>query len=89
MTFDLVSALSPTVTDADERAEFLADPRAALAKAGLDVPAWMDVTVAEGNTPALSITLPPLLAPDELAEMHLDDAAGAYYTFCRPSTCYD
>jgi len=89
MSFDLVSALAPTVTDADARAAFLADPRTALANAGLEVPEWMELTIAEGHTPALSITLPPMLAPDELSEAHLDGVAGGYCAFCRPGMCDD
>lgn len=76
MSFDLVSALSPTVTDANARAAFLADPRTALAEAGLELPEWFQITVTEGHAPALGLTLPPLLAEGELSETHLDPAAG-------------
>lgn len=87
MSFDLVSALSPTVTDAVARAAFLADPRAALAEAGLVLPEWFGISVTEGDAPALALTLPPLLAPGELSETHLGNATGgaAYDT---GYTCY-
>jgi hypothetical protein len=88
MSFDLVSALSPTVTDAEARAAFLADPRTALAKAGLDLPEWFGITVTEGDAPTLALTLPPMLAEGELSETHLDNAAGGYCVFCRPGMCY-
>jgi hypothetical protein len=35
-----VAALTPAVTDANARERFLADPKAALAAAGLDLPEW-------------------------------------------------
>ena len=35
-----VAALTPAVTDANARERFLADPRAVLAAAGLDLPEW-------------------------------------------------
>ena len=82
MSFDLVSALAPTLTDADARAAFLADPRAALATAGLEVPEWTDLTVTEGQKPVLSITLPPMLDPDELSEAHLGEVGGGGIILC-------
>ena len=74
---DLLTALAPALTDADARARFLADPRAALAVAGLAVPDWVAVTAHEADAPELSITLPPLLDPDaELTDEHLTAVSG-------------
>ena len=74
---DLLAALAPALTDTDARARFLADPRAALAAAGLAVPGWIAVTAHEGDAPELAITLPPPLDPDaELCEEQLDAVSG-------------
>ena len=74
---DFLAALAPALTDADARARFLADPRAALAAAGLSVPDWITVTALEGDTPELAITLPPALDPDaELSEEQLAAVSG-------------
>lgn len=74
---DFLAALAPALTDADARARFLADPRAALASAGLAVPDWIAVTASEGDAPELAIVLPPMLDPDaELSEEQLDAVSG-------------
>jgi hypothetical protein len=74
---DLLGALAPALTDADARAAFLADPRSALAAAGLDVPDWIAVTAREGDTPELALVLPPLLDMDgELSEEQLAVVSG-------------
>jgi hypothetical protein len=78
-----LAALAPAVTDADARERFLADPRAVLAAAGLDLPEWFTVTAREGDAPELTITVPGLLDPDaELSEEELAAVAGGYYTCC-------
>ena len=72
-----LAALAPAVTDAKARERFLADPKAALAVAGLDLPEWFTVSAREGDAAELSITLPPLLDPDaDLSEEQLDVVAG-------------
>ncbi len=55
---------SRVVTDADARERFLADPKAVLAAAGLDLPEWFTVTVREGDAAELIITVPALRDPD-------------------------
>lgn len=83
---DLLAALAPALTDAQARDRFLADPRAALAAAGLDLPQWVNVTAREGSAPELTVTLPPLLDPDsELTEENLTVVSGG----CRSGICYD
>lgn len=70
-------ALAPAVTDANARERFLADPRAVLAVAGLDLPEWIVVSAREGNTAELCITLPSLLDPEaELSEETLAAVSG-------------
>ena len=59
-----LAALTPAVTDADARERFLADPKAVLAAAGLDLPEWFTVTAREGDAAELTITLPALRDPD-------------------------
>jgi hypothetical protein len=72
-----LAALAPAVTDATARERFLADPKAVLAAAGLDLPEWFTVSAREGDAAELTITLPPLLDPDaDLTEEQLAAAAG-------------
>ena len=71
-----VAALAPAVTDADARYRFLADPKAVLAAAGLDLPEWFTVTAREGDAAELTITVPALLDPDALSDEQLDVVAG-------------
>ena len=71
-----VAALAPAVTDADARERFLADPKAVLAAAGLDLPEWFTVTAREGDAAELIITVPALLDPDALSDEQLDVVAG-------------
>jgi len=63
--FTDLAALAPSVTDAQARERFLADPKAALLAAGLDLPEWFTVSAREGDAPELTITLPPLLDRDD------------------------
>ena len=72
-----VAALTPAVTDANARERFLADPKAVLAGAGLDLPEWFTVSAREGDAAELIITLPALLDPDaDLSDMELEGVAG-------------
>ena len=70
-----LAALTPAVTDADARERFLADPKAVLAAAGLDLPEWFTVTAREGDAAELTITLPALRDPD-LSDDVLEGVAG-------------
>ncbi len=73
-----LAALAPAVTDADARERFLADPKAVLALAGLDLPEWFTVTAREGDAAELIITVPGLRDPDaDLSDEDLDGAGGA------------
>ena len=81
-----VAALTPAVTDADARERFLADPKAVLAAAGLDLPEWFTVSAREGDAAELIITLPALRDPDaDLSDMELEGVAGGDGT--RAMTC--
>ncbi len=72
-----LAALTPAVTDADTRERFLADPKAVLAAAGLDLPEWFTVSAREGEAAELIITLPALLDPDaDLTEEQLAAVSG-------------
>ena len=74
-----LAALAPAVTDAAARERFLADPKAVLAAAGLDLPEWFTVSAREGDAAELIITLPALLDPDAaLSEEQLAAAAGGW-----------
>jgi hypothetical protein len=72
-----LAALTPAVTDANARKRFLADPRAVLAAAGLDLPEWFTVTARQGDTAELIITVPALRDPDaDLSDEQLAAVAG-------------
>jgi hypothetical protein len=72
-----LAALAPAVTDAKARERFLADPKAVLAVAGLDLPEWFTVSAREGDVAELTITLPPLLDPNaDLSEEQLAAVSG-------------
>ncbi|MDA1174608.1 MAG: hypothetical protein O2826_08845, partial [Chloroflexi bacterium] len=67
----------PAVTDADARERFLADPKAVLAAAGLDLPEGFTVTARKGDAAELTITVPALLDPDaDLSDDVLERVAG-------------
>ena len=75
-----VAALTPAVTDANARERFLADPRAVLVAAGLDLPEWFTVSAREGDAAKLTITLPALRDPDaDLSDVDLEGVAGGGY----------
>ena len=72
-----LAALAPAVTDADARERFLADPKAVLAAAGLDLPEWFTVTAREGDAAELIITVPGLRDPDaDLSDAVLEGVTG-------------
>ncbi len=72
-----LAALAPAVTDAKARERFLADPKAVLVAAGLDLPEWFTVSAREGDAAELIITLPALLDPDaDLSEEQLAAVSG-------------
>jgi hypothetical protein len=78
-----LAALAPAVTDAQSRERFLADPRAVLAAARLDLPEWFTVTAREGDAAELTINLPDLLDPDaDLSEDQLAAVAGGICEGC-------
>ncbi len=73
-----LAALAPAVTDAKARERFLANPKAALAAAGLELPEWFTVSAREGDAAELIITLPALLDPNaDLSEEQLAAVAGS------------
>ncbi len=74
-----LAALTPAVTDADARERFLADPKAVLATAGLDLPGVVHGrTEGDGRThhhpPALFWTLMLTSAEEQLPESRVDVA---------------
>jgi hypothetical protein len=72
-----LAALTPAVTDADARERFLADPKAVLAAAGLDLPESFKVSAREGDAAELTITLPGLRDPDaDISDEQLEAVAG-------------
>jgi hypothetical protein len=78
-----LAALAPAVTDEKARERFLANPKAVLAAAGLDLPEWFTVSAREGDAAELTITLPDLLDPDaDLSEDQLAAVAGGICEGC-------
>ena len=76
---DFLAVLVPAITDAEARDRFLADPKAALAAAGLDLPDWFAVTAREGDAVELSITLPDLVQSNgELTDANLATVSGGF-----------
>ena len=76
-----LAALAPAVTDADARERFLADPKAILATAGLDLPEWFTVTAREGDAAELTITVPGLRDPHaDISDDVLEVVAGGKHT---------
>jgi hypothetical protein len=74
------AALTPAVTDANARERFLADPKAVLAAAGLNLPEWFTVSAREGDAAELTITLPALHDPDaDLSDDQLEQVAGGAF----------
>ena len=68
-------AVARAWTDADYKARLLDDPRGALAEVGIEVPAGVNVNVAEVDAENVQLVLPP--APEtEIADEHLRSAAG-------------
>ena len=83
-----LAALAPAVTDADARERILADPKAVLATAGLDLPEWFTVTAREGDAAGLIITVPGLRNPHaDLSDDVLEGVAGGFYTDALPGSC--
>ncbi len=79
----LLAALTPAVTDATARERFLADPKAVLAVAGLDLPEWFTVSAREGDAAELIITVPALRDPDaDLTEEQLAAVGGGGADYC-------
>ncbi len=84
-----LTALGPAMTDAAERERLLTDPRAVLAAAGLDLPDWFTVTAVEGDTPALTLTLPSMLKPDaDLTEEQLAAVSGGMWGEWDGAVCW-
>lgn len=74
---DFLAALAPVMTDADARDRFLADPRTALADAGLEFPDFITITAIEADVVQITVTLPALIAADaELTEESLAMVSG-------------
>jgi hypothetical protein len=57
----------------DFRARLLADPRAVLAEAGLEVPTAVEIAVEESTADRLVLALPPAVDADELSELSEDE----------------
>jgi len=67
----IARAIARTWTDADYKAKMMNDPRAALAEAGVEVPAGMTVKVLEDTVEIEHLVLP--VAPDSAGEVSFDD----------------
>ncbi|MEI6372732.1 MAG: hypothetical protein WCP26_03015 [Actinomycetes bacterium] len=79
MAFDFMTFAMKAATDANERASFLADPKAYLIASGLDIPGFVEVTAVEVDEPVarMTIFLPPMLEAGELPLEALQQVSGA------------
>jgi len=84
-----LAALTPAVTDADARERFLANPKAVLAAAGLDLPEGFTVTAREGDAAELTITVPARRDPDaDLSDDVLERVSGGGATKHTFGICF-
>jgi len=67
----IAKAIARAWTDTDYKAQMMKDPRAALAEAGVEVPAGMTVKVMENTAEIEHLVLP--VAPDSAGEVSFDD----------------
>jgi hypothetical protein len=80
----LLAALGPAMTDPMARERFLADPKAVIAAAGVDLPKWFTVSAREGDAPELTITLPGLRDPNaEISDEDLARVSGGGVHICH------
>ncbi len=63
----VTKAIARAWTDADYKAKLLSDPHAALAEAGVEVPAGTTVKVVENTADTQHVVLP--VAPDNAGEL--------------------
>jgi nucleotide-binding universal stress UspA family protein len=83
-----LATLTPAVTDANARERFLADPKAVLAAAGLDLPEWFSVTAREGDAAELIVTVPALRDPDaDLSDDVIESVVGGNYSLRDGEMC--
>ena len=64
-------AIARAWSDADFKAKLLSDPRAALAEAGVEVPAGVTVKVVESTKDTQHVVLP--VAPGNAGELSIDE----------------
>jgi hypothetical protein len=65
--------------DAGFREQLLADPRAALAAEGVELPGSMDVEVRSSGANTLVLTLPPVVDRTELSDGELAGTAAGFH----------
>ena len=67
----VAKAIARAWNDADYKSKLLSHPRAALAEAGVDVPAGTTVKVMENTAETTHVVLP--VAPNKAGEMSIDE----------------
>ena len=67
----IAKAIARAWTDADYKAKLLNDPHAALADAGVEVPAGSTIKVMENSADTVHVVLP--LAPGDTGEVSMDE----------------
>ena len=77
----IAKAIARAWTDADYKAKLLSDPHAALAEAGVDIPAGATIKVMENTADTVHVVLQ--VTPAETGEASMEDlekvAAGGYW----------
>lgn len=73
-------------SDPEFKARLLADPKAALAECGVQVPASMQISVHEDSDDVVNMVLPISPAGEALSELELEQVAGG--TVSAILSCY-
>ena len=74
-------------SDPDFKARLLADPKAVLAEAGVQVPDGIHMKIIEDTSDVINIVLPASPAGGALSEQDLEKVAGG--TFSAIFSCYE
>lgn len=74
-------------TDPDFKTRLLADPKAVMAEAGLEVPEGIRLNIVEDTSDVINLVLPTSPAGEALSEQDLEKVAGG--TFSAIFSCYE
>ena len=85
---DYAKVVAKAWSDSDFKTKLLANPAAALAEVGVEVPAGITLKAVENTTNTLYLVIPPPPANDELSEEALDRVVGGgFLCFSAITSC--